>query len=277
MRMLWLKSDLLLPLDKGGKLRTWHLMRHLAREHEITYLAFEEPGTARAHVDGMREVAARIETIERSDPPKGSPRFYADAALHLLDPLPYAVGKYRSSAYRAKVNALLAEQRFDLVVCDFLVPAVNLPDRLPCASVIFTHNVEAEIWRRHADTKTTAFAKWLYAAQHRRMLRFEARTLARFDGVLAVSDADAHTFDRLYPGAITSPVHVVQTGVDTEYFRPSGRPPSAGDPQLVFTGSMDWLPNEDAMLYFHREILPLVRAEEPGVRLWIVGRAPTPP
>jgi len=65
MRILWLKSDLLLPLDKGGKLRTWHLMRHLARRHEITYLAFREPGQPAADVEGMKEVAARVETITR--------------------------------------------------------------------------------------------------------------------------------------------------------------------------------------------------------------------
>ena len=66
MRILWLKSDLLLPLDKGGKLRTWHLMRHLARRHDITYLAFAEPDTPREHIDGMREVCTRIETVTRS-------------------------------------------------------------------------------------------------------------------------------------------------------------------------------------------------------------------
>ncbi len=275
MRILWLKSDLLLPLDKGGKLRTWHLMRHLARRHEITYLAFAEPDTRSADVAGMTAVASRVETVERRDPAKGSVRFYADAALHVADPLPYAVGKYRSRAYRARLQALLRDQTFDLVVCDFLFPAVNLPERLPCPSVIFTHNVESEIWRRHAETNTSPLHRWLYRAQHRRMLRFERRALQRFDGVLAVSDADAHTFARLYPGAVAGPVHVVQTGVDTDYFRPSGHAVGAR-PNLVFTGSMDWLPNEDAMVFFARDVLPLIRAEEPSVTLTIVGRAPTP-
>ena len=111
MRILWLKSDLLLPLDKGGKLRTWHLMRHLARRHEITYLAFAEPGQSAADVEGMRRSRARVETIPRAEPPKGTLRFYADAALHLVDPLPYAVAKYRSRGVsRAACETLLAEQ-----------------------------------------------------------------------------------------------------------------------------------------------------------------------
>lgn len=277
MRILWLKSDLLLPLDKGGKLRTWHLMRQLAQRHEITYLAFAEPGTPAADVDGMKEVAAHVETIARAEPAKGTARFYADAALHLADPLPYAVGKYRSRAFRRRLNDLLARQAFDLIVCDFLVPAVNLPTRLPCPAVIFTHNVESEIWRRHAETKT-GIDRWLYSVQYRRMLRFEGGTLARFDGVLAVSDVDRNSFARLYPGAIKLPVHVVQTGVDTDYFRPISNQQSAigNGLGLVFTGSMDWLPNEDAMLYFCRDVLPIIRAEEPAATVSIVGRAPTP-
>ena len=274
MRILWLKSDLLLPLDKGGKLRTWHLMRHLARRHEITYLAFKEPAQPAADVDGMRAVAARVETVDRAEPAKGTLRFYADAAKHLISPLPYAVGKYRSRAFERRLRGMLESRPFDLLVCDFLVPAVNLPDQLPCPAVIFTHNVESEIWRRHAETKPGAIARLLYGAQYRRMLRFEALTLARFDGVLAVSDADRRTFEALYPGAIRRPVDIVPTGVDTEYFAPAPSDPASRE--LVFTGSMDWLPNEDAMQYFCRDILPLIRAKEPGVSLSIVGRAPTP-
>jgi polysaccharide biosynthesis protein PslH len=274
MRVLWLKSDLLLPLDKGGKLRTWHLLRHLATRHEITYLAFADPGTPPADIQGMHEVAARVVTVPRADPAKGSWRFYLDAALHLVDPLPYAVAKYRSREYAARLNALLSEGRFDVVVCDFLFPAVNLPRRLPCAAVIFTHNVESEIWRRHAETKQGIAGRFLYAMQYRRMLRAEERALGRFDGILAVSDADRDTLARLYPGAVRGPVHVVPTGVDTAFFSPGASDPASRN--LVFTGSMDWLPNEDAMVFFCREVLPLIRAEEPDVTLSIVGRAPTP-
>jgi sugar transferase (PEP-CTERM/EpsH1 system associated) len=187
--------------------------------------------------------------------------------------LPYAVAKYRSRAFARRLRELIATRRFDLVVCDFLFPAVNLPARLPCPAVIFTHNVESEIWRRHAETKWFP-ARLLYILQYRRMLRFEGRTLRRFDAVLAVSDADRQTFARAYPNAIREPVHVVPTGVDTAYFVPGASDPASRS--IVFTGSMDWLPNEDAMCYFVREVLPLVRAEEPSATLSIVGRAPTP-
>jgi sugar transferase (PEP-CTERM/EpsH1 system associated) len=276
MRLLWLKSDLLLPLDKGGRLRTWHLMRHLASRHEITYLAFADPVQPASNTTGMHEVCTEVVTVPRRDPPKGSWRFYADAALHMADPLPYAVGKYRSRAFARRLVELLGTRRFDLIVCDFLPPAVNLPRNLPCRSVLFTHNVESEIWRRHVETRSGAVARYLYERQHRRMLRYERETLARFDGVLAVSDVDRQTFARLYPDAIGRPVHVVPTGVDTEYFTPADPASPPNGRSIVFTGSMDWLPNEDAMVFFCREMLPLIRREEPDVTLSIVGRTPTP-
>jgi len=92
--------------------------------------------------------------------------------------------------------------------------------------------------------------------------------------VLAVSDADGDTFGRLYPDAVRTPMHTVQTGVDTSYFTPMPSTERRG--HLVFTGSMDWLPNEDGMTYFVRDILPRIRQVEPDVTLSIIGRTPTP-
>ena len=154
MRLLWLNANLLLPLDKGGRLRTWHLMRHLAARHEITYLCFAGPEDVERHGAEMSAVCARLETVPRRDAPKDSFRFYGRVARHLFDPAPYAVAAYRSGAYRRRLDKLLARGAFDRVVCDFLVPAINMPRVLPCPALLFTHNVEAEIWRRHAETCT---------------------------------------------------------------------------------------------------------------------------
>jgi glycosyltransferase involved in cell wall biosynthesis len=106
------------------------------------------------------------------------------------------------------------------------------------------------------------------------MQRFERRMLARFDRVLTVSDADRLTFHRLYGGSLQAPTTVVPTGVDTAYFQPQGtvRPRPS---HLVFVGSMDWLPNEDGVLAFCRDTLPLIRAAIPDVTFSIVGRDPT--
>jgi sugar transferase (PEP-CTERM/EpsH1 system associated) len=282
MKLLWLNANLLLPLDKGGKLRTWHLMRNLAARHDITYLSFHDPVTGDARCrEGMKEACARVETVPRTDPAKGTLRFYLDAARFLMDPVPYGVAKYRSRAYRERLNGLLSDGRFEAVVCDFLVPLVNMPERLPCPAILFTHNVESEIWRRHAAAASNPIARKLLGDQWRRMLRFERAALARFELTLAVSDTDRQTFENLYPESLRTPIHVVQTGVDTGYFAPDiGGPaapaPSRRPPHLVFTGSMDWLPNEDAVVYFVREILPAIRRSAPGTTLSIIGRSPTP-
>jgi sugar transferase (PEP-CTERM/EpsH1 system associated) len=273
-KILWLNAGLLLPLDKGGKLRTWHLMRHLARQHDITYLSFADTSQSPADREGMREVCSVLETVPRTDTPKGTLRFYTEAAGYVVDRLPYAVAKYRSDAYGARVRRLLDEGSFDAVVCDFLVPAANLPASLPIPSVLFTHNVEAEIWRRHSEAASNPLSRLLLAQQWKRMLRFERDVLSRFDLVLAVSEADGETFRRLYPDAVRAPIHTIQTGVDTSYFTPMPGAERRG--HLVFTGSMDWLPNEDGMTYFVKEILPRIRQVEPGVTLSIIGRAPTP-
>src|SRR5438105_447898 len=289
MKLLWLNTGLLLPLDKGGKLRTWHVMRHLAARHDITFLAFDGAADSEADRQGMRQVCTRLITVPRTERMRGSQldgqdrgekgtwRFYAQASRYVLDSLPYAVAKYRSAAYQQQIADLLARERFDAVVCDFLPPMMNLPDlppRIPCPTILFTHNVEAEIWRRHAETASNIASKYLMTRQWRRMLRFEADALGRADLVLAVSTADARTFDRLYPLSLRASVHVIQTGVDTEYFVPAANEPSRT--HMVFTGSMDWLPNEDGMTYFCREILPKIRQSEPDATLSIVGRAPTP-
>jgi len=273
-RILWLNAGLLLPLDKGGKLRTWHLMRHLARRHSITYVCFAEPNEKKEHREGMVEVCNSLVTVARSDPAKGSTAFYLDAVRHVVNALPYAVGKYQSDEYAGRVEYLLQHGRFNVMVADFLPPVVNLPKSIPVPAVLFTHNVEAEIWRRHAENASNPLSRILLKQQWHRMLRFEREALTRFDLVLGVSDTDRETFARLYPGALRRPVHVVQTGVDTAYFTPM--PGQERPRHLVFTGSMDWLPNEDGMLYFVRDILPRIRATEPDVTLSIVGRTPTP-
>jgi hypothetical protein len=99
MRILWLSAGLLLPLDKGGKLRTWHLLRHLAARHDIEFVAYAAPGQA-ADVEGMRAVANAVHVVERPPaPPKGSLAFYAEAARYVVRSLPYAIGSYQSAEY----------------------------------------------------------------------------------------------------------------------------------------------------------------------------------
>jgi glycosyltransferase involved in cell wall biosynthesis len=160
----------------------------------------------------------------------------------------------------------------DLLVCDFLFPSQNVPDGLPCRTVLFQHNVEAAIWKRHVQVRTNPLSRAYFAEQSRRMTRHEQRECSRFDSVVAVSRTDAEALEHEYG---LRNVGDVPTGVDIGFFRPAGR--AVQQPQeLVFTGSMDWMPNEDGINWFVETVLPLIHERMPDVTLTVVGRNPPP-
>ena len=187
---------------------------------------------SRRRIRGHARSVRGPHTIPRTRSRQGHARFYADAARYLVDRVPYAVAKYRSRAFRARVARLLDERRFDAVVCDFLCRSSTCRERLPCPGILFTHNVEAEIWRRHAENAGNPVSRFCSRSSGERMLRFERDALARFDLVLAVSDADREPSSGSIPDALRTPAHVVQTGVDTTYFAPPASARTARAPGL---------------------------------------------
>ena len=272
MRILWLKTELLHPVDKGGKIRTYQMLRELKRDCQVTYLTLDDGSAGREERERASEYCHELVTVPHRTREKFSAGFYAELALNLISPLPYFMKKYESAAMRREVGRRLASGEFDVMVCDFLMPSVNVPARAGCATLLFQHNVEAMIWRRHYEVQRSAARRLYLRDQWRKTVRFERRECRRFDWVVAVSREDAETMRREYGVAHVSDV---PTGVDTDFFHPSGA--AETDPHnLVFTGSMDWLPNEDAIRFFTEEVLPLVRREVPGVTLTVVGRNPYP-
>jgi glycosyltransferase involved in cell wall biosynthesis len=180
--------------------------------------------------------------------------------------------KYQSAEMRLQIEVLVNRGNIDVLVCDFLMPAINVPDSLPCATVLFQHNVEAMIWKRHFEVQRNPLKKTFLYGQWRKAFAFERKTCRRFDKVVAVSAEDREIMRSDYE---VDNLAEVPTGVDTEFFRPD--PSVHREPRhLVFTGSLDWLPNDDAMRYFVNEILPLVRQKIPDVKLTVVGRNPYP-
>ncbi len=270
MRILWLKTELLHPVDKGGRIRTYEMLRALARDHEITYLCLDDGTAAPDAAERAYEYAHDVVTVPFQVATRGTPRFFAELARNVASSLPYALARYRSAAFQRELVRLATPDRCDVVVCDFLAPAVNLPASLPVPVVLFQHNVEAEIWRRHAEVRTGTLAGRYFAEQWRRMRRYERDVCRRVEHVVAVSVQDREHFEREYGAERVSDV---PTGVDVDYFRPSGteqRRPG----NLVFTGSMDWMPNEDGIRWFVEHVLPLIHAEAPGTTLTVVGRNP---
>ncbi len=272
MRILWLKTELLHPVDKGGKIRTYHMLKELKRTHHVTYLTLDDgagdaDARARAH-----EYCHELICVPHRTRAKFTAGFYAELARNLLSSLPYFMKKYESAAMRREIATCAAAGQFDVVVCDFLVPSINLPRTLPAATLLFQHNVEAMIWRRHYEVQTNPLKRAYLYMQWRKTHAYERAACRRFDSVVAVSRADRETMAHDYG---VEHIADVPTGVDTDYFRP--RTPTAREPHtLVFTGSMDWLPNEDAIRWFSAEIMPRIRRTIPDVTLVVVGRDPFP-
>ncbi len=274
MHILWLKTELLHPVDKGGRIRTYNMLRELRREHRVTYLTLDDGDAAPDAVARADEYCTDLVRVPFRTAPKRSARFFGELAANLLSPLPYAVAKYRSAEMRREVERLVARGDVDVLVCDFLAPSLNVPDGLSCPTVLFQHNVEAMIWQRHTELAAHPVKRRFMAEQWRRMRAFEASECRRFDRVIAVSEQDRDVFAREY--GVRDAV-AVPTGVDVRYFDPAVVPaaPRAAS-ELIFTGSMDWLPNEDAILWFVADILPRIRARVPDATLTVVGRNPTP-
>jgi sugar transferase (PEP-CTERM/EpsH1 system associated) len=270
LRILWLKTELLHPVDKGGKIRTYQMLKELRREHHITYLTLDDGAASRDARERAAEYCHELITVPHAVSEKFSAGFYKELAQNLLSPLPYAIKKYESPAMRREIERLARGGEFDVIVCDFLTPAVNLPPKLDCTTVLFQHNVEAMIWKRHYEVQRNRVKKAYLYNQWRKMQRFEREASQRFDWVVAVSREDREMISDEYK---IENVSDVPTGVDTEYFRPRANE-SVEAGTLVFTGSMDWLPNEDAIRYFTAEILPLIRRKVPHVKLVVVGRNP---
>lgn len=272
MRILWLKTELLHPVDKGGRIRTYNMLRELRRAHHVTYLALDDGAGGREARERAAEYCHELVTVPHATRPKFTAGFYLELAQNMVSGLPYFMKKYESGAMRREVARLAGAGGFDVVVCDFLQPSVNVPDGLPAAAVLFQHNVEAMIWRRHYEVQKNPLKRAYLYGQWVKSWRYERRACRRFDRVVAVSREDAEVMRHEYGvGAVED----VPTGVDTEFFRPRGAEQRRAH-ELVFTGSMDWLPNEDAIRFFTEQVMPLVRRAVPGVTLTVVGRNPYP-
>lgn len=247
MKMLWAKADFLHPTDRGGQIRTLEMLKRLHTRHEIHYVALDRGDASRAS-----EYCSRAYPIEHRAPAKNTAAFGGQLLKGLVSPLPVAVSRYRSEAMKRKIETLSAQQKFDHVVCDFLFPAPNMPDLASC--VLFQHNVEAVIWKRHAENAPSPAHRWYFEMQARRMKAFEGEVCGAVKSVVAVSDLDA---DRMRKDYRPRRVDAIPTGVDLDYFTPTHAGPRSSD--LVFLGSMDWMPNIDGAEWFVRQVLPLIR------------------
>lgn len=273
MKILWVKADKLLPVQNGGNIRTYHVLRYLSVRHELTFYSYyggkpdpdyerelqrQLPGSV-AVCTGKRELSGAVRGL--------------DFLAHLSAQPPYAVSRFADARVQKQIQAWFREERFDVAVCDFLDAAVNFPGSLNIPSVLFQHNVESEIWRRHAVTAGNPAKKMMYQSEFRKMLRYERAAVCKFQHVIAVSENDRALMTQWVD---QDRVSVVPTGVDLAEYRPDPNLCDAGAsaPIITFVGAMDWEPNVDGVEYFCGDVWPAIRAEVPQARLRIVGRNP---
>ena len=270
-RILWVKVGGLWPLNTGGRLRSFHTISELARRHQVTVLTTHGPDDDPAGLQTQLSGCERVHSVPYAIPKLGSTAFFVTLVRSWFSPLPHDLWKCRVPALRKEAERILSAGQTDLCVADFLVASSNVPLGGRTPVVLFEHNVEHMIWKRLREVEPRAVRRALLGLEWRKMRRSEARACRRASLTVAVSEVDRDMLSANAPGAA---VCAVPTGVDTAFFTRNGTREVPAS--LVFTGSMDWYPNEEAALHFVDNILPRIRQKIPEVTLTIVGRKPSP-
>jgi glycosyltransferase involved in cell wall biosynthesis len=266
MKILWICPFFLHPTDRGAQIRTLGTLKELHKRHEIHFAALNAP----QNLEGPQrssEYSTCHFSVEHSAPSRRSLGIIPQLVGSIVSTMPMAVSRYYSREFKQEIDALIAAEYYDSIVCDFLAAAPNLRDL--GQSVLFQHNVETTIWQRHVERSRSLLKRLFFQMQARKMEAYERQICRAAKHVIAVSDLDASRMKAMF-GIET--VTSVPTGVDLEYFAPRG--PAFHMSDIVFCGSMDWLPNVDAVVYFLSEVLPLIRDKLPGATFTIAGRSP---
>ena len=272
MRILWVKAGKLLPVKSGDNILTDNIARSLVQHHELTFFSYYDGSRDPDYEDQLAIELPRAVSLCTGKPELTTFRRALDYLWRLPSGAPYAISHFKSSIVRDQLDRWFKQASFDVVVCDFLDAAVNFPAEITIPSVLFQHNVESEIWRRHVLADGGRVKKLAYGIEFLKMLRYEERTVRKFQHVIAVSEQDR----RLMAAWVDSArITVVPAGVNLETYRPHTAPLDIG-PLVMFVGDMDWEPNADATEYFCREVWPLITATLPQARFRIVGRNPMP-
>jgi len=275
-RILFLTSELPYPPEQGGSLRTYHLLKHAAAHHAVTLLSFAERPRETEPLEQacedvvtvpapMRGGGDRLRTLLLSRRPDMADRLasptYTQALQRLVTNQPYdclQVQSIEMAPYGLLVQEWLGDQAPKLVFDDF--------------------NAEYLLQWRALQADSRAPRRWpnaLYSAlQWQRLRRYECQVCQRAHAVIAVSEADAVALQKLDP--TLAPV-VIPNGVETSRYQPLPPPPDDMQaPAVLFMGKMDFRPNVDAVLWFHRHVWPQVTLMHPSAHFYVVGKRPHP-
>lgn len=260
-RLLFISPRFLFPLDEGGKIRTAGTLR--AMRGGAFHITLVGPAPA----DWQRHSAeiASVCDVFRPWPMPGAKGLRRIAGL--IGSTPVSAATDRTGTACAIVQEELAAKP-DLALFDFAHAGVFMPPRIEVPTVLFTHNIEAEILERHAGVATGP-AKWIWQREAAKMRAFEGQALRRCDRVIAVSARDAKGLAEQYRLPV---VDLVDTGVDLDFY--GYHAPDEQTNTVVFSGAMDSRSNIDGISFLMEEVWPHLMALRPDARMIVAGRNP---
>lgn len=266
MHILLLTQVLPYPPDSGPKVKTWNVVKYLSRQHEITLASFVR-GDQTADVEHLKKYCREVHTVEM----KREIAFDAMALLEsLLTGIPWVIARDRRDAMFSLVERLARETHFDVVHADQLNMA-QYAERVPNArKVLDDHNALWLLYKRMARTTRFGAKKYLFERDWRKLWNYEGQICRSFDAVTAVSEEDKMALGEA-AGSIYN-ISVTPIAVDTQEVRPIERNPGAD--HILHIGTMFWPPNVDGILWFAREVYPLIKEKRPGVTFDVVGARP---
>jgi sugar transferase (PEP-CTERM/EpsH1 system associated) len=270
--ILYLVHRLPYPPNKGDKVRSYHLLKHLAAHHSIHLGTFVDDPDDLQYVEVVRAECAELCTVRLHPKPAR-----IKSLTGLLTGQSLTEQYYHSTEMQRWVDGLVAAGKVDaaVVFSSSMAQYVLHHDRLPFLADLV--DVDSAKWTQYGDARVWPMS-WLYRREGSRLLAFERKVVKRARQSFLVTEREVALFDQLAPDCVGR-VAVSGNGVNAEFFTPDATVPSPfaqGEQALVFTGAMDYWPNVDAVRWFAQDMLPVLRKTRPGVRFYIVGRSPTP-
>ncbi|SFJ58881.1 sugar transferase, PEP-CTERM/EpsH1 system associated [Sphingomonas sp. NFR04] len=266
--VLFLAHRIPYPPDRGDKIRAYHLLRHLARNHRVHLVAFADDPEDLRHQDGLAAY-----TATRTIAWRGPPTIWTGARA-LLQRRPVSLVAFADPAVRRAVDALLAAEPIETIFLFSSQMAQYLPPDPQQRVIMDFVDMDSAKFAAYAKGARRPMA-WVHKREASLLLAHERRVAGLADASLFVSDAEA----ALFRERTSAPcVHALENGIDTVFYDPATRfEPLGGEgPLLVFTGQMDYRPNIEAVTWFADRVFSRVRQAHPEARFAIVGRAPTP-
>ncbi len=263
MNILVLTPYIPFPPNFGGSVRIFHLIRQLHRlGHAVHLLSFREEVGA-GDPKGLEPFCKTLQLVGRDT---GRKRFRQLASL--LSRRSFQWSFHYSDAMQVALDRLVRDQQIDLILVEFSQMAgYRFPAGVPV--VIDEHNVEFDLLDRMATREQGAFRKWFNRVEARKFRREELGACRAAALTLVTSERDGDLLRREVPQLRTA---TITNGVDCDQFaRPDG--PRKAD-TAVFVGATHYFPNEEGVLYFLREVFPLIKEQHPQFRFTVVGGKP---